>query len=206
MTVLTVIFFIGSVLASGCVQVLPDPGAPAKRLVLEPTFEALEQGRSKALSIAVARPTASELYESKRLIIKTHQEAVMKVDYIAGVEWQDILPTLVQRDIVRGLEKAHYFKGVGFQEERFKQDILLEVDIRHFEGVVTSQDQYAHVVFGIKAIRNPGRTVILQTTIETKQPLLSRALDRLVEGLTQAYESALIKMVRECGSLDQHHD
>jgi cholesterol transport system auxiliary component len=135
------------------------------------------QPRSAVISIDY--PTAAPLIDSNRVVIRRPDTDVA---YLAGAQWSDQLPRLVQRRIVQSFENAHLFKAVA--ETGTASDYILAMDIRRFE--IDGSNNEAQVEIAVRLlVSRTGRTVQGAILSSTAPAPASGA-----EGITHALDVA----------------
>jgi cholesterol transport system auxiliary component len=80
--------------------------------------------------LAVREPVASLDLDTQRILVRTGPETLA---YLAGAQWSDRLPTLVQSRLVQTFQNAHLIQSVARAGAGFAADYSLELDIRNFE-------------------------------------------------------------------------
>lgn len=187
------------IVLNACISLLPEAGPAPKRLWLDPAMTSSPFQGSAIETIAVTRPTSSDLLDSHRLRIRDLSGEIAFVDQIAGVEWQEHLPLMVQRHLVLALKTSRKFKAVGFSDDTFRRDVVLETDIQNFDVVVLEDKMYAEVTLSAKLLKAKGREVIWQHTLTSKAPITEHTLAAFVTGLTTAYEMVLLQITEDVG-------
>ena len=188
------LLFLPLALLSACVSLLPETGELPKRIWLEPPMIASSpQGQSVTpfQTIAITRPTATKTLDSERLRLRDLTGKIAFVDSIAGVEWQEHLPTMMQRHLTQALVHSKKFKAVGFEEDSFKHAVVLETDLQAFDVVILKDKMYADVQLSAKLVEVKGRNVIWQKAFTSKVPITDHSLDAFISSLTKAYETVL---------------
>lgn len=191
--------FLSLVMLSSCISLLPDPGHLPKRIWLEPAMisSPLRDHTNTPQTLSVIRPTATNMLDSERLRVRNLTGEIALVDHIAGVEWQDHLPAMVQRHLVQALIRSKKFKAVGLEEDSFKRALVLETDIQAFDVVLLPNKMYAEVHLSAKLLNVKGRDVIWQKNFTTKTPLQEHSLQAFITGLTKAYETVLYQITQD---------
>ena len=192
----TLIFFPLMIL-SACVSLLPEPGTPAKKIWLDPVVSSTENSRPSTDVLSITRPTATHMLDSERLRVRNLKGELPLIDHIAGVEWQEHLPLMTQRHLVKNIKRAEIFKAVGFEEDSFDRDIVLETDIQNFDVVILKDKMYAEVTLSAKLLQAKGRDILWQKTFTATAPIVRHTLVDFIAGLTSAYEDVLGQVIGE---------
>jgi cholesterol transport system auxiliary component len=80
--------------------------------------------------IAIREPVASLDLDSQRILVRTGPDTVA---YLAGAQWSDRLPALVQTRLVQTFQNARLLRSVARSGSGVAADYSLELDIRAFE-------------------------------------------------------------------------
>lgn len=78
--------------------------------------------------LAVAEPTAIFPVESDRIAVRAADDSV---SYLAGAQWSNNLPRLIQTRLIQSFENAHLLRSVG--RPGIAADYTLKTDLRRFE-------------------------------------------------------------------------
>lgn len=140
--------------ASGCAAL---PGGGPKPL---DTYElsAPDQGRDQTrgrVQILIAEPSALKSLDSVNVVIKPNPGAI---EYLAGAQWADRLPRVVQSRLAEAFQKSGAFAGVGKPGEGLAIDFQVVTEIRAFE-VRLDGHQRAHVELSVKILNDRNGTV-----------------------------------------------
>ena len=104
---------------AGCVSVLPEEPEPSKKIVLTPQLSKKIVGNNISSALIVDKPFMLESLDSTRVkIILQDKSGVALSEFIAGVEWCDRLPALLQEVLITLYEKTGKFTAVGQAEEQ----------------------------------------------------------------------------------------
>lgn len=179
---------------TGCVKLLPDQGPRPKQIVLDPQTIASPDRDPQRWAIAIAKPTASTLNEDNRLVIHYDRDDIHLVDHISGVTYQDNLPDMVQRHLMRAFLSSKKFTAVGFASDTFMKSHLLESDVQTFAVFVTSEGMYARVSITAKLLDHKSRLVQWQETFTSDAPIQKHTLKDFVDALKEAYQTVLYQI------------
>jgi cholesterol transport system auxiliary component len=173
---------------SGCVSILPEEPAASQKIVLTPQLSKKIQGKSVSEALIVEKPLMLESLDSTRVKIIVHDNAgVALADFIAGVEWSDKLPTVLQEALITLYEKTGKFTAVGRAEEQFHAAYRLHLALTNFE-VVKDADSSMNVMIGLsaKCVHSQGRHVLAQKNFLHKVEVQGQGL----QGIIKAFEKA----------------
>ena len=86
------------------------------------------QGGGAQLVVAV--PSALQIIDSDRIMVRGRSD---EVSYLAGAQWADRVPSLVQTRLIQTFENAKRIGFVGRPDDKIVPDATLVTDIRTFE-------------------------------------------------------------------------
>jgi cholesterol transport system auxiliary component len=118
---------VGSVLKSG-------NEAPDLYRLAAPSASGVSAAAGPALTqaITVARPRSASSLDTDRIAVTTPGHGF---DYLAGARWADTAPQMVQQMLVDTLIAGGRFATAVAAPSRVPTDLLLEVELRHFEAI-----------------------------------------------------------------------
>lgn len=189
--------FMPLILQTGCISLLPDSGPRPKQVFLNPSVTSAPLRDTKYHTVAVARPTAPTLLETNRLPIHYEDQSLQLIDHIGGVVLQDDLPSLVQRHIIKALIASKKFKAVGFMDDTFSREVILETDIEAFDIHYNSTKKEANISLLIKLLETKGRKVLWQHRIQMQSPIEGHNLKAFIKALKTSYEKVLYQITQE---------
>jgi cholesterol transport system auxiliary component len=117
---------VAAALMAGALTLAACAGAPPE------TFD-LTASSAKAnlrAPLAIREPVASLDLDSQRILVRTSPDTVA---YMAGAQWSDRLPALVQSRLVQTFQNSRHLRFVGRAGAGFVADYEMELDIRAFE-------------------------------------------------------------------------
>jgi cholesterol transport system auxiliary component len=85
-----------------------------------------------AQAITVARPRSVSSLDTERIAVTTPGHGF---DYLAGARWADTAPQMVQQMLVDTLNAGGRFATAVAAPSRVPTDLLLDVELRHFEAI-----------------------------------------------------------------------
>ncbi|MGI9365733.1 MAG: ABC-type transport auxiliary lipoprotein family protein [Rhizobiaceae bacterium] len=143
------------------------------------------RGGSRA-QILVKVPTALSSIDSNRIILKPSESVVT---YLAGAQWTDTVPKLVQAKLVESFENARATRATAMPGDGLIIDYQLVSDIRRFEVF----NGAAHISMSIKLLSDRSG-LVRETRIFNASS--SAAGDTPADYVT-AFDSAFDKIARD---------
>lgn len=138
--------------------------------------------------ILIPEPTAIKTLDSERIVIKP---TTLTVQYLAGSQWSDRLPRMVQLRLLQAFENTGKAGAVGVPGQGLAIDYQLVMEIRRFEVMVTGAP-VAVVEISVKALNDRNGSVIRTRVFEQRSPLAGpdnanyvAALDRAFDAITR---------------------
>lgn len=104
--------------------------------------------------LAIREPTSSSELDSQRILVRTGPDTIA---YLAGAQWSDRLPALVQARLVQTFQNARLLQSVSRAGSGPVADYSLELDIRAFELDVAATT--ANIDIAAKIVSSAGRVV-----------------------------------------------
>lgn len=140
-----------ALLASGCVSVFPESAPAAPRYHISAIEPSAFDGDVAPVSwsLLVDDPSATHVYNSLRIAVETGPG---KVEFLAGAEWADRAPRLMQSALVESFENSGRILRVGDRSTLNLGDLKLQTDLRiaHLDvtgdGYVVEVNLYARLI------------------------------------------------------------
>jgi cholesterol transport system auxiliary component len=126
---------------------------------------AVPAARNMSAQIAIRMPTASLDLESQRILVRTAPDTLA---YLAGAQWSDQLPALVQTRLLQTFQNAHLIRTVARAGAGTAADYNLELDIRAFE--LDSKAVQANVDIAVKIVAAGSGRVVGAQIFKTQVP------------------------------------
>lgn len=108
--------------------------------------------------LAIREPVASLDLDSQRILVRTGPGTLATM---AGAQWADRLPALVQAKLVQTFQNANQLRFIGRSGAGFAADYVMELDIRAFELDVKKSEATIDIAVKILNARS-GRVVAAQ--------------------------------------------
>ena len=159
-----------------------DSKSPAQSFDLTAPRLAAQVDRPRAGPLAVGDPTALIMYDSQKLVVRNASGTRATM---AGAQWADTLPKLVQARIVQTLENAMSPAAVVRGIDNLASERQLLLDIRAFE-VVDSDTPTATVELAAKIAGN-GNQVIDAKVFAATVPASSTGASDAAAALDRAF-------------------
>lgn len=115
--------------------------------------------KSRALRgiVVIPEPVAPAPIDGDRIVVRSGPSAV---SVLAGAQWSDRLPKLLQTRLIQTFENARLLKSVGRPGEGLAADYSLNWEVRRFEIDVTTGQAVVEV--SVKALTPAGRIAAAQ--------------------------------------------
>jgi len=178
-------------LLSGCAA-LPGFG-PGPLDTFELTApEAGTSGRKLSRrQLLIAEPGALKALDSENIVIRN---APNSLQYLAGAQWSDRLPKIVQARLAEAFQSSGRLGGVGLPGQGLAVDYQLVTEIRSFEIRVGSGES-AHVELAVKLVDDRNGVVRRSRVFTASAPVIGAGNQRFVTALDQAFAIVAREMV-----------
>lgn len=164
-----------------------------------PTFDltAPRQVSAGGLSgqLVVVEPAALQPLEAERILAK---DKAGTVSYLAGAQWSDRLPRLIQTKLIQTFENASRLKAVGRPGDGTTPNYQLTTEIRAFQLDAAAGTAFAEIsakLIDVKA----GRT-IAGKVFSARIPVSSPNGPEVAQALDRALSRILVEIVRWAGA------
>lgn len=195
----TVIFssYLAAIFLMGCVRVLPEDPLPSKKIVLTPHLTQEFQGKDDLGSLIIDKPLMLESLDSRRLkIVFQDDDGVSLLDVIAGVEWRDKLPPLLQETLIKLYEETGKFTAVGKSEENFQAAYRLKMTLTNFEIVKDDKASLTvNIGFSAKIIHVTTQKVLSQQRFSQKISVAEEKLSDIIASFEKATSVSFSDMI-----------
>jgi cholesterol transport system auxiliary component len=132
----------GSLLA-GCTSGLLESQVPAPDTYrlgqvarpVDPSAPTPTSTRSSSRALTVARPRASRALDTDRIAVVPEPR---RFEYYSDVRWAEPAPQMLQQNLVAAFEASGRFAGTVAAPARVPSELMLDVEVRHFEAIAAS--------------------------------------------------------------------
>jgi cholesterol transport system auxiliary component len=176
---------VGSVLKS-------DNEAPDLYRLAAPAASGGGAGPSLAQAITVARPRSVSSLDTDRIAVTTPGHGF---DYLAGARWSDTAPQMVQQLLVDTLMAEGRFATAVAAPSRVPTDLLLEVELRHFEAVYASVGEPPRILVQLQANLVDVRRGTRVASFDSRAEATATRNDRTA--VIAAFEDAALRAARD---------
>jgi len=90
---------------------------------------------SSSPALTVARPRASRALDTDRIAVVPGPR---RFEYYSDVRWAEPAPQMLQQNLVAAFEASGRYAGTVAAPARVPSELLLDVEVRHFEAVAAS--------------------------------------------------------------------
>ncbi len=139
--------------------------------------------------LRINEPAAGIDLDSERILVRTSPEEVAT---LAGAQWSDRLPLLVQSRLTQTFENANLLRQVG-RRATAAADYNLDVDIRAFELDVARSR--VKIDLAVKIVAVGGGRVVAAQIFTAEAPVASTSGAAVSAALDGAFSSVLTRIV-----------
>jgi cholesterol transport system auxiliary component len=147
---------VATVLQTGCASNWLESSVPVPETYrIGPASQALgevaAEPRANGLALTVSRPRASTAIDTDRIAVVP---APSRFDYYSDVRWAEAAPQMLQQNLVAALATSKRFAGVFAAPARVPAELMLDVELRHFEAVTAAGEATpaAHVQLQVSLV------------------------------------------------------
>jgi cholesterol transport system auxiliary component len=154
--------------------------------------DAVKAGPRKGkVQVLVTEPQALKALDSENIVVRN---GASQIQYLAGAQWSDRLPKIVQARLIQAFERSGRFGGVGRPGEGLAIDYQVITEIRAF-GI---EDGVAMVEVGAKLL-NDRNGVVRSSKTFTASVRAGSGANAFVEALDQAFSGVAADLVAWAG-------
>jgi cholesterol transport system auxiliary component len=179
---------LSAALLAGCLSIGGDR-AELKVYAPQVDLQVQDDWTPVATTLAIAEPSASTALDSNRIAVRPKPELLQ---VYAGAIWSDAAPVLVQSALIDALGGSERFRAVGRPTDALSADLLLQLDLRHFEAVYAEGAKAPTVVVELQAtlIDQRSQRVLSSRRFRAEQACEDEKLPQVVTAFDAALEQA----------------
>ena len=189
-------------LLAGCVSI----GDKAELTVYAPTVTVAPPADAEriGLSLAIAEPHASTALDSNRIAVRPKPSTLQ---VYAGAIWADPAPVLVQSAFVDAFATSERFPAVLRPTDSVAADLLLRLDLRHFESAYAEGEKRPVALVEIQAtlVDQRSHRVLGSRRFRAEAPAERAKLEQVVpafEGALSEVATAMLPWIIESAAAD----
>lgn len=153
---------------------------------LSVTSTSVTQGPTlRSRQLLIADPTALKALDSENIVVRLSGS---EMQYLAGSQWSDRLPRMVQSKLVEAFEDTGKLGGVGRPGQGLAIDYQVVTDIRAFE--VDTTKNVANIEISVKLLNDKNGTVRAQEVFRSSARINGSGNANLVKGIDSAFAGA----------------
>ena len=176
---------------SACISVLPKTAGPSPRYAISSVTPRNVPTDPVAWSLVVADPTSSQLFNTVKVPVMS---AKNQFQFLAGSEWVDRVPVLLQRAVVRTFENTDLITNVGDLSSQPISDYTLRTDIRSFHADLTGVTPVVTIQVFARFVNDDGR-VLASRNFSVREETASDSVDDLMPAFNVAADRILEDLV-----------
>jgi cholesterol transport system auxiliary component len=142
--------------------------------------------------LVVGEPTAIAVLDTEKIVVRP---TAGEVAHLAGVQWSDRLPKLLQARIVQSFENISRIKAVGRPGDRLTPDYQLVLDVRAF-NIAATTEPFAEVEIGAKIVTDKEGRVIAAKVFRATVPTPTTEGAAAVSAVNAAFGQAAADIVQ----------
>ena len=175
---------------SGCSSIVPTPQQPQLYL-LNPNLMP-PAGPPVRWRLSVATPDASAALDNTRIaLVRTPTT----MDYYANAAWQDRVPLMIQRLLIRAFESSGRILSVDRDTAGIESDYVLDTEIRDFAAHYEGGNPAVQVTIQAKMITMPVRDIVATFTANQRSEASANTVDAVVTAFNTATAAAITQIV-----------
>lgn len=174
-----------AMLVSGCVG-LGGTTVPLDTFELTAPPPPVGDGRRSRSQLLITEPGALKSLDSERIVVKPTSSAI---EYLAGAQWADRLPRLVQARLVEAFQLSGRIGGVGRPGEGLAIDYQIIADIRAFEIRLEGDDR-AVVELYVRVLNDRNGVISGGRLFSQTAPVQGTGARAFVNALDRAFVAA----------------
>lgn len=154
----------------------------------EPSTSGRKLARRQVL---VAEPTALKALDSENIVIRG---SATSLQYLAGAQWSDRLPKIVQSKLAEAYQSSGRLGGVGLPGQGLAVDYQIVTEIRAFE-IRVGTGELAHVELAVKVLDDRNGVVRASRVFTAAAPAGGSGNQRFILALDEAFADAASRIV-----------
>lgn len=155
------------------------------------TVTEVQGARVRNRQVLIADPTALKALDSESVVVRVSSS---EIRYLAGSQWSDKLPKMVQAKLAQAFEDTGMLGGVGRPGQGLAIDYQLVTEIRAFE-IDTSGADRASVEISVKLLNDRNGTVKAQQVFSAEVPSSGTQNSAYVRALDRAFATVTGRIV-----------
>ena len=141
--------------------------------------------------LVVNEPGALAILDTDRIVVRPGGGQVAQ---LAGAQWADRLPKLLQARIVQSFENANRLRAVGRPGDRISADYQLVIDVRSFNLTAASAAS-AEVEISAKIVQDRTGRVMAARVFRASVPAASSEGAEAVRAIDEAFNRVAVELV-----------
>ena len=147
--------------------------------------------RRTRTQILIAEPSALKALDGEKIVIKP---SAKEVQFLAGAQWSDRLPRVVQARLADTFQRSGLFGGVGKPGEGLAIDYQIITEIRAFDVRLDGGDR-ADIEIHVRILNDRNGVVRAQRTFTATSPLSGAQNAAYTAALDRAFATVATDIV-----------
>jgi cholesterol transport system auxiliary component len=151
----------------------------------------VDTGRTSRRQILVPEPVALKPYDGQDIVVRTGPRSIA---FLAGAQWADRLPRILQARLAEALQNSNRFAGVGLPGQGLAIDDQILVEVRAFE-IRAGETARAHASLFVKLLNDRNGVVRAARLFEASAPVTGDSNGDYARALDAAFQAAAAEIV-----------
>lgn len=178
---------------AACGGILPKPPPPPELYRVTPLASGAPAQPTVPLQLVVAVPGTPSGLDTERIALS---RTPTSLDYFADAAWTDRVPLMLQAVLVESLENSGQFRVVARQSPDLRADVVLAIDLRHFEATYRGAGPpEVRVELDCRLVHMPDRSAIAVKSFAGTVRANANETDAIVAGFDEAFHAAMRELV-----------
>lgn len=173
----------------GCGSLLGSSAMPTFDLTAPRDFP--PHGGGGRGQLVVNEPGALAILDTDRIVVRPGDGQVAQ---LAGAQWSDRLPKLLQARIVQSFENANRLRAIGRPGDRISADYQLVIDVRSF-NLTAASSATADVEISAKIVQDRTGRVLAARVFRASVPAASTEGVEAVRAIDAAFNRVAVELV-----------
>jgi cholesterol transport system auxiliary component len=142
--------------------------------------------------LSIAEPTGVSVLDSERIVVRPSSNQIAT---LAGAQWSDRLPKLLQARILETFENSGRLRAVGRPGDQIAADYQLLIDVRAFQLTVLPQ-AVGEVEIAVKIVSGSSGRIVAGRVFRASTPAAGTDGPEAVAAIEASFQDVAVQLVR----------